>query len=398
MAGSHIFHELPLTHYDRALKIRPNMWEYLQKDVEYLRLGGTHTPIASVDDFSESNLSACVEHYVDATVLGFAASSGIPISDIAPVVKKMPQMTLLIHGIVSDYHNILNFELFGRKTFYFGINLSEHLLATELSVDSSLLMPPFDSCMFVYTAPSVVETAFAFMKVQAEPVDLLYPVSVYITSLPDKTSNNGRKILMAVSHWRGDQYSFYIKREVAIRPGWKIEKSLQTDWEALGDTDGEGLRLTSDGDNRTTTDEEFYTDGLDLFRLILNSILYLSSNDPDIIERTSGRSVAIKRAQSIKSALKAKKARQTANKESTLDYYSVGESVSPIYIDKHALHDSNNSQLNKFKEYAIRFIVRGHWRNQPCGQHFTERKLIWIKPYYKGPEMTGLVSRPYIVK
>jgi len=48
-------------------------------------------------------------------------------------------------------------------------------------------------------------------------------------------------------------------------------------------------------------------------------------------------------------------------------------------------------------EYAKRFIVRGHWRNQPCGPDLAERKLTWIKPYYKGPEIADLVNRPYVV-
>lgn len=374
------------------------MWEYLNKDMEILRQGHVSIPIASVDDFSENNLWACVENFVNLTVSNFSKSSGIPIEQIEPVAKQMPQMALLIAGITHDYHNILNFEIFDKKTFYFGGNLSEHLLATELSIDSELLRPPFDSCMFVYTSPSVVDAAFSFMKVQATPSDLIQPLSVFVTHLPDKTTFNGRKILMGVTHWNGNNCSFYVKREVAIRPGWKIEQSLRTDWESLGDTDGEGLRLSVNGDNRTTTDSEFYTDGLGLFRLILNSILYLSSNDPDILQRTSGRSEALVRASAIKSTLKSKKARQIANKESTLDYYSVGENVAPIYVHKNTGDREDVSGQGGFKEYAARFIVRGHWRNQPCGHNMTERKLIWIKPYFKGPEMAELVSRPYIVK
>lgn len=374
------------------------MWEYLNKDIEILRQGHISVPIASVDDFSESNLCACVEHFVNLTVSNFSESSGIPIEKIEPVAKQMPQMALLVAGITHDYHNILNFEIFSKKTFYFGSNLSEHLLATELSIDSELLRPPFDSCMFVYTSPSVVDAAFSFMKIQATPSDVIQPLSVFVTQLPDKTTLNGRKILMAVTHWNGNNCSFYVKREVTIRPGWKIEKSLRTDWGSLGDTDGEGLRLSVSGDNRTTSDSEFYTDGLGLFRLILNSILYLSSSDPDILQRTSGRFQALVRASAIKSTLKSRKAKQAANKESALDYYSVGENVTPIYVHKNTGNKEVISEQGSFKEYAARFIVRGHWHNQPYGHNMTEKKLIWIKPYFKGPEMADLVNRPYIVK
>ena len=33
-----------------------------------------------------------------------------------------------------------------------------------------------------------------------------------------------------------------------------------------------------------------------------------------------------------------------------------------------------------------RFIVRGHWRNQACGEGRREHKVIWVAPFWKGPE------------
>jgi hypothetical protein len=33
-----------------------------------------------------------------------------------------------------------------------------------------------------------------------------------------------------------------------------------------------------------------------------------------------------------------------------------------------------------------RWVVRGHWRNQPFGPGRTERKHIWIQPHWAGPE------------
>ncbi|MBI4918178.1 MAG: hypothetical protein HY825_20240 [Acidobacteria bacterium] len=38
------------------------------------------------------------------------------------------------------------------------------------------------------------------------------------------------------------------------------------------------------------------------------------------------------------------------------------------------------------RAYKVRWIVRGHWRNQPCGPGRMQRELIWICPYWKGPE------------
>jgi len=43
------------------------------------------------------------------------------------------------------------------------------------------------------------------------------------------------------------------------------------------------------------------------------------------------------------------------------------------------------------------FIVRGHWRNQACGEKRASRKMTWIQPYWKGPQMSEIISRPYVI-
>lgn len=45
-----------------------------------------------------------------------------------------------------------------------------------------------------------------------------------------------------------------------------------------------------------------------------------------------------------------------------------------------------------------RVHVRGHWRNQAHGEGRQLRKRIWILPFWKGPEMSEMVNKTYIVK
>lgn len=46
-----------------------------------------------------------------------------------------------------------------------------------------------------------------------------------------------------------------------------------------------------------------------------------------------------------------------------------------------------------------RWVVRGHWRNQPYGPGSSERKLIWVEPHWKGPaDAVAAVSRKYEVE
>jgi hypothetical protein len=43
-------------------------------------------------------------------------------------------------------------------------------------------------------------------------------------------------------------------------------------------------------------------------------------------------------------------------------------------------------------------MVRGHWRRQSHGPESQDRKLIWIRPYYKGPDLAATINKPYLVK
>lgn len=42
-----------------------------------------------------------------------------------------------------------------------------------------------------------------------------------------------------------------------------------------------------------------------------------------------------------------------------------------------------------------RFIVRGHWKNQACGEDLSERKMIFVEPYWKGPADAPVLARVY---
>ena len=48
------------------------------------------------------------------------------------------------------------------------------------------------------------------------------------------------------------------------------------------------------------------------------------------------------------------------------------------------------------REYSCRWIVSGHYRNQPCGPGRTQRRRIWIAPYIAGPKDRPLVIKPVV--
>lgn len=47
---------------------------------------------------------------------------------------------------------------------------------------------------------------------------------------------------------------------------------------------------------------------------------------------------------------------------------------------------------------AHRHVVRGHWKGQPCGPGRTQRKRIWVEPFWRGPENAAVaLARTYEV-
>lgn len=50
-------------------------------------------------------------------------------------------------------------------------------------------------------------------------------------------------------------------------------------------------------------------------------------------------------------------------------------------------HDENESpEAAEARHYSCRWVVSGHWRNQPFGIGHSQRRLIFISPYVKGPD------------
>lgn len=44
------------------------------------------------------------------------------------------------------------------------------------------------------------------------------------------------------------------------------------------------------------------------------------------------------------------------------------------------------------REYHVQWVVRGHWRQQPCGPARSQVRPIWIAPHIKGPEDAPLLG------
>lgn len=69
----------------------------------------------------------------------------------------------------------------------------------------------------------------------------------------------------------------------------------------------------------------------------------------------------------------------------------------PIVLDVRPALREYLDGTRKGSAPKVRFVVRGHWRNQACGPKLTERKHIWVLPYWKGPDEASINVRPHVL-
>ncbi|MBF0306746.1 MAG: hypothetical protein HQL41_13970 [Alphaproteobacteria bacterium] len=277
-------------------------------------------------------------------------------------------------ALVYDYATMLNFKAFGQKTFYFSENLVERLANTELNVAAAMVVPPFRACLFVLD-DDISRNALYAIHGKPAPAPTGEPISVFVTVRP--RAGGGRTLSMMIWHADDKRSRMFVKRELLLADGARVENALKTDWATILPPD------------QVWVDEApFYNDGFRFFRIVVNGILYLGSSSPDV----SGELRAEDRIPAPAMGMSAKGRRHLEHKKATstrLPYIEVGGVVRPL--------GSPAGQSSKSR-VEVRLLVRGHWKSQVHGPGMTLRKLIHVEPYWRGPEMAELVDRPYLVK
>ncbi len=66
-----------------------------------------------------------------------------------------------------------------------------------------------------------------------------------------------------------------------------------------------------------------------------------------------------------------------------------------IILGKEQIEEAKTDPSSRTFRLKNRFTVRGHWRNQACGDGRSDRKMIWVQPYWKGPRDGSVLVRAY---
>ena len=378
------------TLYDVLLNRVPYIFEYIEKDIEFVKEKGLLPPFGSTDTFSKyysEYLEVIIQELIKSTQnnLRLVGKTHISDNEIESLVRKEIPNTI---GYINhaEYLSLFNFMFFGKKTLYFDNQLVEHLAYTKLDAPSELIIPPFESCLFVYSSPLAIKALFNLGKNRPD-IDLETPISVFIANRP--CDEGLRKLIFTCWQANTKSTNIFVKRELLVRKDWTIDTMLKTDWRDI---------YKDFSENEILYDESiFYEAGLLFFHILINSILYLGSNDPDIISVLSNRPKFIQELETLKSPGKIKDLNRKIKATSALDFNLVGKSTGAITVRKPSGYENNELSL-KIKLKGKRFIVRGHWRRQHYGEGSITTRLTWIRPYFKGPELAQLINKPYNVK
>lgn len=156
-----------------------------------------------------------------------------------------------------------------------------------------------------------------------------------------------------------------------------------------GERIGDGFELVG----KVAYEKSHYEEQLDTFwKFISSIILYVNST-----EFRAGMS----HNQIPRRPIRPKKARRHDRQYgglSKMGFYNIGKD---IRIDGHRPSDiPNETNLHQQYKHSYRYMVRGHmhafWYGKMDGERI--KKIQWIRPFWKGPELARVVQKSYQVK
>jgi len=258
---------------------------------------------------------------------------------------------------------MVNLDLHRRKVFWVDASLAYMLENTDLDVRGRELRTPFRSFALVFTDRHALSLGERLLSRQAgDPLrgQILRVATVYVTERP---TSDGRvlDVVFAFDALGADLPSL-VRYEIPAGD----EASLGAFIESVAP------RPAAEAAVRDTSPAR------GLLRLVLNAILYATSADvtPEV--------------------------RTVAPRKRPTGTGVVPPSSDSVFFLPGKIDIRSVRQLRELArapdggELFARFIVRGHWRRP--AKNWTDQRLRWIEPYWKGPDMAAVIEKAYRLK
>jgi hypothetical protein len=261
----------------------------------------------------------------------------------------------------------INYEVGGKKAFWVDGGLAELLSETTLDISGDALRLPFPSCAFIFDDPRTLDLADALRgtlgTTRASPFRML---TVYVFPIPSDFDEVGLRFAFLADAFDGE-WPYLVTRDVPLDG----KRTLDAILASHPDPD----------ESDASTDPFFDREELrDLLHLVINAVLYATSRE----------FTAEVRSPPAPGALGPK------GKPLELSGETVFYLPNRIVIGPSKGTDDDLPRRRTGRQIEKRFWVRGHWR-QPNAS-WQDRRLRWIAPYLKGPEMTAIIERMYDLK
>jgi hypothetical protein len=279
----------------------------------------------------------------------------------------------MVDAIAAEYLIRASFHRAGHHVFRLWPALCRALIDTELRIPSDLVKMPFNAFYFHF------------------PVEI------------------GRELV--IDHVDGTGYpanGAYVNMPVGINAGQSaIEVRIMSEPHELGSADsdcnfhGYFIDLDREMVNEATIKrdnilsiehDEAPSFGGPAIRLVLNALLYINSVGADVRWGESEHDRLFRdfsKSNPPKTKAKRERRKNALAVASRSRHHDAGSTLKIPSMPA----ESEGRTADGERKLDHRVQVRGHWRNQAYGVGRSDRRLTWIKPHYRGPEMAEVVGR-----
>ncbi|MCC6130677.1 MAG: SEC-C domain-containing protein [Acidobacteria bacterium] len=264
-------------------------------------------------------------------------------------------------GRLAPYVPVLvPFEFHRRKVFWVDEALAYMLAQTEPGFPADELRLPFPSFALAFSdRPTLSLGERLLCREKSSPLrgQILRVLTVYVN---ERLTGEGRSIdLVFALDALGADLPALVAREIPAT----ADSSLAALLDLPGPEPQQGSSVRVSAPERA------------LLRLVVNSILYATSAGVTPEVRPASSRVKVPAA-------------DTEGPISDSVFYLPGK------IDIRRVRQLQElERAPGGRGLLTRFLVRGHWRRPP--KNWTEQKMRWIEPHWKGPDMAAIIEKTY---
>lgn len=317
----------------------------------------------------------------------------------------VPKMVdaIQIHNI--SMYSFIMWDTSARKTYTITKDLADALRATSLKqYQAEWLRAPSVACYIEFPKGEFNFTTYSDTLTPSETGYVSLPVEgVYLL---EDTTPVGMRLwrLVVVCQYKEPpsaqvQINHYY---IPLRDGDSIDHCVAESIEmmqgkkhcTITTPNGEKSVIGKGHDGGWGWDSKITKCSEEIFRFVMNAVIYITREDADLTFVHVSPEYERFRARMLKA--KGDKREELKQRMKHLDPTRrtlVGKSYTIKRWEK-----TLSSEGGEGRHITVRTLVSGHWRNQPCGAGHLDRKVIWIEPFWRGPEAAPLTEKRAVVK